>query len=84
MEVLTDIQALDYRRTRLSSLKAPLLNLIATARVSSLSPITTGRFAWVFLNKQVTLAQGKHPYAFLPSWLIHRTTSCVFVHKIRW
>ena len=60
LPVLTSVQALEYRRERLSRARVPLLNLLASARVSSLSPIVVGRFAWVLLDNQVVLAQGKY------------------------
>ncbi|KAF9780748.1 hypothetical protein BJ322DRAFT_1011530 [Thelephora terrestris] len=80
--VLTSAQALDYRRGRLSRAGVPLISLLETARVSALSPITVGRFAWVFLEKQVVLAQGEY-YCFFPSNKLRRlATSCLSIFKI--
>lgn len=53
-------QASDYRLKRFKQAQSPLCDLIATARASALSPIIVGRFAWVFFNNEVTLAQGEY------------------------
>jgi hypothetical protein len=66
LPVLTCIQALEYRQKRLSSARVPLLNFLVNARVSHLFPITVGRFGWVFLDKQVVLAQGAQSFFLLP------------------
>ena len=78
-------QVLQYRKERLSRARVShgLSELIATGRVSSLVPVIIGKFAWVFLDKQVVLAQGKRSYSFFFNWL-RRSTSCLFVFEVRW
>jgi hypothetical protein len=63
--------------------QSPYYDLIATARVSALSPIIIGKFAWAFFNDEVTLTQGECFYFVLSTQLTNPKTSCLLVLEVR-
>lgn len=63
--------------------QAPHYDLIATARVSALSPIIVGTFGWAFFNNEITLTQGEG-FCLTVSTLLMNLTSCLFVLEVQW
>jgi len=77
-------QAYDYRLKRFKEARCPHYDLIATARINALSPLTVGKFAWAFFDGEVVLTQGKCFHLTLPTQLTNPTISYLLVLKVWW
>ena len=77
-------QASDYRLKRFKEAQCPHHDLIATARISALSPLTVGKFGWAFFDGEVVLTRGRCFHPTLPTQLTNPTISYLLVLKVRW
>lgn len=80
---LTNTQALDYRLKRFSRARVPRHNLIAEARITLVSPLEVGHFAWGFVDGEVVLAQGTRFCFVLLTKLMDTATSHLPVLEVR-
>lgn len=79
---LTSTQASDYRLKRFKEARCPHHDLIATARINALSPLTVGKFMWAFYDDEVVLTQGKCFHLALLTQLTNPATSYLFILKV--